>query len=41
MCCSKEKLEHKLELTLELNYVIPSVGPQPDTRRFSVDVVIE
>ena len=29
------------ELTLELNYVIPSVGPQPDTRRFSVDVVIE
>lgn len=29
------------ELTLELNYVIPNVGPQPDTRRFSVDVVIE
>jgi predicted secreted protein len=29
------------ELTLELNYVIPSVGPQAETRRFSVDVVIE
>ncbi len=29
------------ELTLELNYVIPTVGPQANTRRFSVDVVIE
>ena len=29
------------ETTLELNYVIPADGPGPDTRRYTLDLVIE
>lgn len=29
------------ETTLELNYVIPAAGPGPETRRYTLDLVIE
>ena len=29
------------ETTLELNYVIPASGPGPETRRYTLDLVIE
>ena len=29
------------ETTLELNYVIPAEGPDPETRRYTLDLVIE
>ena len=29
------------ETTLELNYVVPATGPGPETRRYTLDLVIE